>query len=1191
MKVKVKKTRGTTGNQHNYGLVSGSIWNYEDKPTTNNVSVTLSAVPRDEANIEAERNETIVFPDQDGTVSHAKIGGKRHYQGGTPLNVPDGSFVFSDYNKMKIKNKDVLRDIFNMNAKKGATPAEIAKKYEIETYKKTLKDPWADPMDKKTAQLMLENNMKKLGQLALIQESMKGFPDGIPAIAQPLFGSDIAQGQPSPQDQMPAELAEAKHGGLLMAQSGKSIHNSNIKNQINQAIQLYKTSSSKEERLRTYNWLTNILGANPEYKTIPVVKSFLAGLSSRAQDAYGETIRQKSLAETNRVNTEKDAAKWEKYKKDALAKKAAEEKAAAEEKKKVEKAKKSGMYSETGWGQPVEHAYPGGSDDEQTPYVKKAYILYDEALRLAANRPDQLDIYANMIKNIDVPHSMTMPGTSLYNFGSGILNAFTPFTFPDIAPTGRTWQEKVNDMGDQLMNRAHDLRFNKKVKKEEKKRSPETISDYNKKLEAIREAAINVVNNPSSHTTDQIDAATTILNWYKTLNTNPIAPQAPPGEYIDRRIGYGILDGTYKGQTLNDLSKVINGPAIESKTKSEEKASTPSPSTSTGSTFSNSNPGDSVIAPINTPVEKTSDDYGDENTMSNNGTTTTQGSSSQGNGQTQTVKVKKDKPAAPAIDYDNLSITQMRQILSKNGYQVPPADTAVENLYNSASQFTPLRKKGGELKKYQTGDEVVYKFIPDTDKSEIEKTYTINYNPYSMAAVNPNIKGAGHQVNDYIATPGGSWIHKSRAKDAATIDQQVSEWDKNHPAYDFTTYDGGFDQYAKDKAAISKLKTSKKLSWKQARDQYEKQTKRNPYKFKADNYTNYYRKYAGADKNYFNVNKDGSYTDDALVEGAQFITTPKFDEIKKAEEKKIIEEEKKVVEKEKTKQEEVPGTSYESGISPAPWWNYDVVNYGNQLGNYFGIEQGQLPPYMQYNPYLADPTFVDPARAIAQQQGLARQSQDAIMSAADPTTGRANVIAAQAQAAPQVANIMSQYDNQNVGIANQFEQQNAQTMNQAQLQNQKFQQLYADEIATRRQQYLNALREGKTNVAKSIMQGMKNAAETSWENATSDSYAVDPTSGQVYFKRGFDSTTGSFRSSNSLSFTDWKKANGLDSYVGDESALIKAYTEYLRSNKYNRSRRRTDDDDDDKKMGGKVKKAKYLHGGIVFNPIDHIWNI
>ena len=216
MRVKVKKTRGITGNQHNYGLVSGSIWNYEDKPTNNTVGTTLSPVPRDEANIEAERGETIVFPDTDGNVAHAKIGGKRHSAGGTPLNVPDGSFVFSDFRGLLIKNKDVLKDIFNVSGSKSKTPAEIAKKYDINSYKETLNDPYADPMDKRTAQLMINNNMLKLGQLALIQEGMKGFPDGIPDIAAPLMGSDIAQGQPIPQEQ---GMPMARYGGLPKAQT------------------------------------------------------------------------------------------------------------------------------------------------------------------------------------------------------------------------------------------------------------------------------------------------------------------------------------------------------------------------------------------------------------------------------------------------------------------------------------------------------------------------------------------------------------------------------------------------------------------------------------------------------------------------------------------------------------------------------------------------------------------------------------------------------------------------------------------------------------------------------------------------------------------------------------------------------------------------------------------------------------
>lgn len=212
MKVKINRVRGgSMGDQRNYGLVTGSIWNYELKPDTNRVSDTLSPIPRDEANIEAERGETIVGDlDNDGMVEHAIVGGKRHFEGGTPLNVPDGSFVFSDYNKLRIKNKDLLKGIFNMSASKGVTPAKVAKRYELNKYKDILNDPESDALDRKTAQLMLDNNMKKLGQLALVQEGMKGFPDGVPDIALPLLGTDF---------QSQAQPTKMKKGGLVKYQT------------------------------------------------------------------------------------------------------------------------------------------------------------------------------------------------------------------------------------------------------------------------------------------------------------------------------------------------------------------------------------------------------------------------------------------------------------------------------------------------------------------------------------------------------------------------------------------------------------------------------------------------------------------------------------------------------------------------------------------------------------------------------------------------------------------------------------------------------------------------------------------------------------------------------------------------------------------------------------------------------------
>jgi hypothetical protein len=173
---------------------------YDDPYEVNN---TLQPVPRDEANLEAEKDETVFGDiDGDGGFEHFKVGGKRHTQGGTPLNLPEGSFVFSDTAKMKIKDPEVL-GYFGLKPKKGGfTPAEIAKRYDINRYKAILENPEADEISKNTAQQMINNYNKKLAYLALIQESMKGFPQGIPEVAQKILGLE------PPEEQMAASEDE-----------------------------------------------------------------------------------------------------------------------------------------------------------------------------------------------------------------------------------------------------------------------------------------------------------------------------------------------------------------------------------------------------------------------------------------------------------------------------------------------------------------------------------------------------------------------------------------------------------------------------------------------------------------------------------------------------------------------------------------------------------------------------------------------------------------------------------------------------------------------------------------------------------------------------------------------------------------------------------------------------------------------
>jgi len=153
--------------------------------TVEKIRNIIKEVDYNNANVEAEKGETIVTTLFGITIpEHYRIEGKKHKDGGTPLRVPEGSFIFSDSPKMLIKDENVLK-LFN--EKKPKTPAQIAEKYDLNKYKAMLIDKETSSIDKVTAALMLKNNYEKLAMLALYQESMKGFRDGIPEFARPFM--------------------------------------------------------------------------------------------------------------------------------------------------------------------------------------------------------------------------------------------------------------------------------------------------------------------------------------------------------------------------------------------------------------------------------------------------------------------------------------------------------------------------------------------------------------------------------------------------------------------------------------------------------------------------------------------------------------------------------------------------------------------------------------------------------------------------------------------------------------------------------------------------------------------------------------------------------------------------------------------------------------------------------------------
>lgn len=211
---------GTNGNRQFTLPTQVNSQKFAQQPTK--VRSSLTAVPREQANLEAEGGETAVV-NIDGIPAHFKISGKRHTNGGVPLNLPDNSFIFSDTAKMRIKDPVILAQFGMVPKKAGYTPAEIAKKYDINKFRQVLADPNSEDLERKTAEMMISNYNMKLAKLALIQESMKGFPQGIPVIAMPyIMANEIDPSEYLPtqsqQEEPDANTGEQRYGGNIVSQ-------------------------------------------------------------------------------------------------------------------------------------------------------------------------------------------------------------------------------------------------------------------------------------------------------------------------------------------------------------------------------------------------------------------------------------------------------------------------------------------------------------------------------------------------------------------------------------------------------------------------------------------------------------------------------------------------------------------------------------------------------------------------------------------------------------------------------------------------------------------------------------------------------------------------------------------------------------------------------------------------------------
>lgn len=213
---------GGSLDQKNYALDRGNYYADYGKADSaeRDTKDSLAPVPRDQANLEAENGEMAFLQGDDGQLKLFRIGGERHSNGGTPLDLPNGAFIFSDTAKMKMGGDILTQFGKNADSKKKYTPADLAKQYPLNVFIDKKKDPTNDKFANDTADLMLNNHKMKLGALAIAQEQKKEFPNGIPTIVQQIAAENQEERGESPQAQQqqqadPAEPPMARYGGSM----------------------------------------------------------------------------------------------------------------------------------------------------------------------------------------------------------------------------------------------------------------------------------------------------------------------------------------------------------------------------------------------------------------------------------------------------------------------------------------------------------------------------------------------------------------------------------------------------------------------------------------------------------------------------------------------------------------------------------------------------------------------------------------------------------------------------------------------------------------------------------------------------------------------------------------------------------------------------------------------------------------
>jgi hypothetical protein len=211
------------------------------KRSTDEVVSTLKPIDKEKATLEAEQGE-IVAQYKNGGLSFHDVKGTRHSKKGTPLNLEDGAFIYSRFNKMRLTPDEI--ETFKLGSfvksKDGNTPAFVLKRNLDIEHNNDLLTKYTDSKnsaEKNTAKLMLQKYQQIAGKIAALQEIRKPNPN-IPGFGNLTPSSDMPQA---------IEKQYAKLGGFVLPKAQEGMYK--IKGNLPGSIDYNPIGQTSEEDL------------------------------------------------------------------------------------------------------------------------------------------------------------------------------------------------------------------------------------------------------------------------------------------------------------------------------------------------------------------------------------------------------------------------------------------------------------------------------------------------------------------------------------------------------------------------------------------------------------------------------------------------------------------------------------------------------------------------------------------------------------------------------------------------------------------------------------------------------------------------------------------------------------------------------------------------------------------------------